>query len=602
MQKRASLFSLVITVSFTSSFSLADDTWRISEGAPLPLSDRGKNLSTDYYRAEQFGIFTMSSTLWHEQWLYPTHNDVNPAGVFSVAANKVDFGDFDGDGDEDVVINWSIFPHVLVHPPIAPTILLNNNGALQLPPANFMATAPERIFAFHAGAADFNLDGRDDVVGASGGVHFRNDDGSLTQTFEPIPLMLSSTDGMTDGSARIAGQELGGLPGAFTYAHDLAVGDLSGDGIADFYQGRHLFVSDGTGKFEVRNDLLPVEATLDATVNHFLMSSAIGDLDNDGVSDLVIGIADGQWQPEPQSGWIFLSAGSGSLRGGTQQLLPHGLYGLLNTKHNSMRLADINNDGRLDILIGQTKGTPYYEGRSLQLLVNHGNGVFVDETSTRLEAGNRPDAWGEGMIRILDINGDGHLDIVDQAGSAVKDSAILVNDGSGVFARMPMTELPILQDFHVAEFASWEGEVHGFSDTKYLFPIDLDGNGIASFLVEMGWPLKRWPMVEGDATQSTYYVLRPVQPYLPVAGEKRANDIECILNWVASSYPEIFPGAGTPTDRLDAYKFRYYADGDSYLAVRGRTLFGLAPSLGGIVDAGGIDQYLPAARAAGCNK
>jgi hypothetical protein len=594
------LFFVTIS-SFVCNFVQADETWRVSPGAPLPLSETGQNLSTDYYQVEQWGIFQMSNSLWHEEWLYPTANDVNPEGVFIVDANKIGVGDLDGDGDQDVVISWSVFPHVVHHPKIAPTILINTDGQLALAPEEFLDGAmPERIFAYKVGISDFNLDGRDDVVLASSGVHLRNSDGTIAPTFEPIPLMLSSANGIRDASAQISGQENGGLPGTFEWAHDLAVGDLSGDGIADFYQGKHLFVGDGAGNFSVRNDLLPVDASVEGITFTYVMSSAIGDLDNDGVNDLVVALADGQNPATAVSGWIFLSAGSGSIKGGTQQQLPAGLYGLTNTKHNSLQLGDINNDGRLDILIGQTQAAPYYNGRSLQLLVNQGGGSFLDETSERLQAGIRPDSQGEGMLRILDINGDGHLDIVDQAGSKPDSVAILVNDGTGVFSRMPTSELPILQDYHIAEYASWEGEEWGASLTPYLFPIDLNGNGIVSFLVQLNWPLLHWPLVQGDSNQSTYYILSPKKAYAPVSGPKRANDSNCIMNWVENSFAEYFPAPETSTGLQEGFDYRYYESTNSYLAVRGRTLFALVPALGGLIDGGMLDKYLPDARASGC--
>lgn len=35
-----------------------------------------------------------------------------------------------------------------------------------------------------------------------------------------------------------------------------------------------------------------------------------------------------------------------------------------------MKLADLNGNGRLDIIIGQTRAEPYYRGRQLQVLIN----------------------------------------------------------------------------------------------------------------------------------------------------------------------------------------------------------------------------------------
>lgn len=77
------------------------------------------------------------------------------------------------------------------------------------------------------------------------------------------------------------------------------------------------------------------------------------------MDDLVIAFADGQPQETAINGWIFLSDGQSDLSNAKKIPLPDGRYGLHNTKHNSMTIADLDDDGRLDIIIGQTKADPY---------------------------------------------------------------------------------------------------------------------------------------------------------------------------------------------------------------------------------------------------
>lgn len=336
------------------------------------------------------------------------------------------------------------------------------------------------------------------------------------------------------------------------------------------------------------------------------MSSAIGDLDNDGIGDLVVGIADGQTGADIRSGWIFLSDNSGSLASGRQVPLAVGNYGLANTKHNSMTLADINDDGRLDILIGQTRAEPYYSGRSVQLLVNRGNGEFVDETTLRLAEANRPEAQGEGLVEVLDVNGDGYPDIVDGAGgigNTVADIAIMVNDGSGHFSRMPSDLLPVVMNYHLLGNENWEGELWGIANTPYLWPIDLSGDGIVSFLVQMKFNPERWPQLEGDRAISSFYLIRSKQAYRPVSGPTRLSDIECIMHFAEQSVPEMLPDSGVETQKLDAFSYRYYPSVDTYLAIRGGRLLLHSPSQSSeIVDYGSTSQYLPAARAGDCGQ
>jgi hypothetical protein len=51
--------------------------------------------------------------------------------------------------------------------------------------------------------------------------------------------------------------------------------------------------------------------------------------------------------------------------------------------YNDADSGDINGDGFEDIVIGSTRGSPYYAGRHVQILISNGDGTFVDETSTR---------------------------------------------------------------------------------------------------------------------------------------------------------------------------------------------------------------------------
>lgn len=380
----------------------------------------------------------------------------------------------------------------------------------------------------------------------------------------------------------------------------MAVGDVNGDGFIDFYQGRHLFLGDGSGRFSVRNDLLPAEAGPIPGM-HYVMSSAIGDLDGDGVDDLVIGLADGQPTQPPVSGWIFLSNGQPNLADAKKVFLPVGRFGLENTKHNSMNLADLDGDGRLDIIIGQTAGTPYYAGRQLQVLMNRGQGTFVDETDLRVAAAIRPEAQGEGISIIMDINGDGYLDIVDSAGGKPDDVAILVNDGTGKFKRIPTAQLPLVQNFHLAGNETWEGESYGNSRSGYIYPIDLNGDGMASFMVQMFLNPDSWPPKPGDVHRNLIYTISPRKPFEPVAGPKFLSDRECLFNWGEKIEPALFPDKNAATQKLMDIDYRHYPGTNTFLGIKANRILLYQPSISeAMVDLGGVYQYLSQARAAGC--
>src|SRR5439155_23008236 len=99
---------------------------------------------------------------------------------------------------------------------------------------------------------------------------------------------------------------------------------------------------------------------------------------------------------------------------------------------NGIGAGDLNGDGHPDLVLAYTKGTPYYEGSYLQILINDGTGRFTDQTQTWLpqDQANK-DIW-VAFVEIADVNGDGRLDIVPHffGGNAVDATApIFLNAG-----------------------------------------------------------------------------------------------------------------------------------------------------------------------------
>jgi len=510
---RIILFTIGLILSVSAH---ADSPWTFTDEYSIPLAEGARErLQTDYYELGQWNVLTGMTKEKHGEWIYG--GKVNGPGTYNIDAHKAGVGDFNGDSAQDMLINWTIFPNLSSRAPVAPSVLINRDGELELSSEIWATEPPSRMVSYKVGVADFNLDGSDDVVLGSFGIGEELPDGTENWVPERISLLISENGQLADYSDQIEGQENSPLA-SFGFAHDLAVGDVNGDGNQDFYQGRHLFIGDGTGRFTFRDDLAPVEAGI-GVHSSWAMSSAIGDLDNDGVDDLVIGLADGQPPEVALSGWIFLSDGANDLSNARKIPLPDGRYGLLNTKHNSMEIADVTGNGWNDILIGQTKADPYYEGRQLQLLANKGGGVFVDETDLRLSEGIRLNAHGEGITFIMDINGDGYVDIVDSAGAGPKDVGLLVNNGLGFFERIPMTELPIVQNYHFEGLEDWEGFDYGTSQTLQIYPIDLDGDGIASFVVQVNVPAEFAPN-DGDYDLTRLYTIRPTMPFKPVANQE----------------------------------------------------------------------------------
>lgn len=127
----------------------------------------------------------------------------------------IGLGDYNGNGKQDLLMNWTVFPHVLERPPIAPSFFTNEEGELKLQTNSWIGNPAERKFAFKVGVADFNLDGVDDVVMSAMGIASRMPDGNFDINWERISLLTSQSDGFSDFSAQIQGQENGVINGFF---------------------------------------------------------------------------------------------------------------------------------------------------------------------------------------------------------------------------------------------------------------------------------------------------------------------------------------------------------------------------------------------------
>lgn len=164
------------------------------------------------------------------------------------------------------------------------------------------------------------------------------------------------------------------------------------------------------------------------------------------------------------NGFVFVNDGTGRFRDADASALPAGYYGS-NTKNDDVLTFDIDGDGDEDVIISQGQRDPYYVGRHLQVLVNEG-GRLVDQ-SWRLQGNeDRLGAFGhaEGAMYAVDVNRDGHLDLVDvtSGGNNIDAFRVFTNDGTGRFAAVDRSFYPTL-----GEGVNTHGQLPPF------YPIDL---------------------------------------------------------------------------------------------------------------------------------
>ena len=153
-----------------------------------------------------------------------------------------------------------------------------------------------------------------------------------------------------------------------------------------------------------------VLVSLGNTITKNTKAVAIYDLNGDGFNDIILG---NYGQPNQ----LFKNSGDGTFE--EEVLVVEGATGQDNSLTNTIALGDINDDGWMDIIVGN-------DGQSDQFLVNMGNGIFQEITSVfpLHEASNTM------SIAIADVNKDGLLDLI--FGMYDSPNRLVINRGGNV--------------------------------------------------------------------------------------------------------------------------------------------------------------------------
>jgi hypothetical protein len=416
------------------------------------------DLSTNYYKVNDIGFGGIVITdRFSATICYPTVNDCKTweNTLFGQDAHNMTTGDFNGDGFEDFVVAWALFPHTIekdqkVNAPI--NIYLNDKSGRFKEDLSIYNSgeAPKHPFAYRLLAEDFNNDGYDDLFAGSMGIQYRGEDYSQNY-INPYPhlLMLSNSNGKLIESSSNIIDDNDGKGMLCGFAHDASAGDPDNDGDIDIYACNVLLINDGLGNFSIHSYI-----NFNWQINNQYgnpMSSLMVDLNNDDYDDLVFWNFDNrQFWSDADEGYILLSNGSADIQSWKKVVLPSGPFGENKNKYNHAASEDFNNDGFKDIVVAVTRDDPYYEGAYIQVLINDGTGKLFDETSSRFPNQFRADKHhGEGNIYTRDMNNDSYIDIIHSTRdyeSGYHGAHIAINDGYGNFISVVNADLPYRPD------------------------------------------------------------------------------------------------------------------------------------------------------------
>ena len=320
------------------------------------------------------------------------------------------WGDYDNDGDLDIVAVGTYQPHVLYR---------NNDDGTFTNVADQAGVADPRG-GWGSLFADYDNDGFPDLYITRGGwsgaaentLYHNNGDG----TFTDVTHTAGVADPQSSFCAAWADYDNDG------YLDLYIANGVIGDGAANV-----LYHNNGDGTFTDTADIAGVANTGNS------LGTAWGDYDKDGYIDLhVINYG--------QSNVLYRNNGDGTFT----DVTPTTGMNLAVTDPFVTFFLDIDNDADLDIFIsnsgsfqafiaGQITGTATHDSDRQVLYRNNGDGTFTDVTR---ESGLYH-AYGAMGANFGDINSDGYLDIylatgAPQMGRLERD-ALFQNNGDGTF-------------------------------------------------------------------------------------------------------------------------------------------------------------------------
>ncbi|MGJ8673162.1 Ig-like domain-containing protein [Rubritalea sp.] len=305
-----------------------------------------------------------------------------------------------------------------------------------------------------AAFGDFNDDGHVDVLITK----FAK---IMNGALEPSISRIWFNDGLgmfTDSGQEISGRDSGGPPIDSNPGRP-SLGDVDSDGDLDFVlRNGEIWLNDGNGVFRVSDSLMPevsrsIEARLidldgDGDLDYVNVLSAgmaiaindgagiftndptkvadldfvgvlfkgatFGDVNGDNTIDIVVRIDQSAFR-------VWLNDGTGSFHDSNAAFGNGRLSGPL-------ELGDLDGDGDLDLFAASYVGIFATVGEGF-VFFNDGNGFFTDSGQIY------PDILRFRDLELADFDGDGDLDALVNQWGTEDESAILENDGSGIFTK-----------------------------------------------------------------------------------------------------------------------------------------------------------------------
>jgi hypothetical protein len=323
------------------------------------------------------------------------------AGLLPTAVVSLDIN---GDGKPDLAVagGYGVLSYFSLT-----TLINRGDGSF----AN-LATFPVLQFPYSAVMGDFNGDGNVDIATTS-----------LTPT-GGVSVLLGKADGTFQAHIDSA---TGQSPTA------IVAGDFNGDGKLD------LVVADSSPTSQLLSTLIgngdgTFQNTFSQTVSG-LVSLAVGDFNGDGKLDVAA-------INSTNAVSIFLGNGDGSFAAPAQY--PTGPM-MLSPPYHNVLVGDFNGDGKPDLAVATDNG--------IAVLLGNGNGTFQPFTLVTSLLSYDP---GDNLLALADLNGDGKLDILKSTQTGIINVAL--GNGNGTFQQAVGFQIPSILNTQSTVVGDFNGD------------------------------------------------------------------------------------------------------------------------------------------------
>ncbi|WP_420003782.1 FG-GAP-like repeat-containing protein [Arenibacterium sp. LLYu02] len=264
-------------------------------------------------------------------------------------------------------------------------------------------------------------------------------------------LMLSDGDGWVSAS----------VPSPATgFSHSTTSGDIDGDGDLDIFvmtagnqdnAQPYFLINDGTGHFTLNRALLPdLVATQNDDSSYYRQQWAeLGDVNGDGLLDLLLGKQENAGDPNARYSQIFFNQGGGQFDDDHSVIVPDHAKLRGYQEVIGINLVDLDQDGR-DEVIYLSQGrreNGYTDEWALQVFETSDTGRLTEVSSRWFgaEAGYFDGGAIPYFLEFEDVNGDGLVDILPYmnggGGSMDHSPVIFLNGGEGVFETIDVSDI-----------------------------------------------------------------------------------------------------------------------------------------------------------------